>query len=1290
MGSTPFYELDQRDGTGQSDRFPYALADGYFDIDERSEAHLLGFAQAMARNLRFCDLDGATNASASWADLFAHDPLFVLADISNTNTGKLERANRVLRHHSRKHGELVELLHAAVARWNGALRQTTQPQLQPLASAIGQFLRNSLNERRRVVAALLEATPQARTDMLKRMAGPAAKSGPTLSSFLEESVHQYIGAIDYFKSLAAGGIDPARTAADQNPAVALYVAFLRLYRRVQDRLNTFPRKRIDFYYQQLLGAHRHSVRSDTVHLALTLAPGLPPALVPAGTRFPAGKDNDERDLVFASDEDIWLTDARVADLRVFNLDRNPQVSPHNVLGYVTRASVQRVDTETGADEDSLFGARHGGDDARIGLAIASGLLEVGEGARCISLSITCRNPAPVEGDEEKPLPEDSSTAADLVAVLANQAVAETQADAGAVSIVSAQRTQAGRQLVRRLGQILAREIVASDRWLSATDRVRIGKAAVRALGEDCEIPELLAMDRAALFYRVLRDALQVHLSGADGWVQPSDIVLRPLEPDGADSVAGLRIIIELSADEPAIVACDPSLHGDDLPVKHAVLRLCANPKSVFYAYSLLSSLDMEALGLTVQVRGARRLSMSGDLGPLDASKPFVPFGPQPGRDSYFAVGLREAATKPLTAATLNIEWSGLPQDFGGFESHYRGYPAPYNTELFLARTGVLGPGGWRTDGAEQPLFRRSVTTGQVCADMSLDLLQGQHFSPLSSVPADAAFRLDNLAQGGFFRVDLSPCDNGFGHAQYPQILTEVLMHNARRRKTKPVPNLPYTPMINSVTMDYAASESIRLRSSDSEAPEPNTARVFHLHPFGIREVSRHGRNRPVALMPHYFHDGYMLIGLSGEHAPGTLSLLFGLAGGQRKTTDDELDIAWYYVTGNELRPLPRDAVLRDTTAGLTASGVVTLVVPEDIDRSTTVLPSGLMWLAVAARGDLRPCPQLRRIATGAVRAERAPDGSQQKINAVRAGTITQSQPALPFIGQVRQPAESFSGREAEDRDQYVTRVSERLHHKNRACQVWDYERLVLEHFPDLHKVKCFANMRTDTTEPAPGHVLIVVVPKVSADEHEVGEALVNPQRLSEIRAFLAQHTSAFATVSVRNAAFELVQIRCSVQFRQRGRSGHYIRQLQQRISRYISPWQPGGYGADFGWRIRRKDIEACIGESPDVAFVTDFSMLHITRKMDSAYCLLDTARPDELADTSRDSLITHGIGAAHPDGDVQIGEIKPRYPWSLALPSRRHFIRSIDDLEYIKASPTGVGELEIGNTLILDSEHHGG
>ncbi len=149
-------------------------------------------------------------------------------------------------------------------------------------------------------------------------------------------------------------------------------------------------------------------------------------------------------------------------------------------------------------------------------------------------------------------------------------------------------------------------------------------------------------------------------------------------------------------------------------------------------------------------------------------------------------------------------------------------------------------------------------------------------------------------------------------------------------------------------------------------------------------------------------------------------------------------------------------------------------------------------------------------------------------------------------------------------------------------------------------------------------------------------------------------------------------------------SGVSITRLDRDISSYICPWKKIGYQAKFGWTIRSEDIESYIRSLDYVDFVTNFSMLHITQESDDRFILADTACP---------------LPDQQPEGDVEWSplsgvdnddRITPRYPWSLAVPARHHFIETINSIRHIDAEPTGIGELEIGTTFIINGIHSRG
>ena len=71
-------------------------------------------------------------------------------------------------------------------------------------------------------------------------------------------------------------------------------------------------------------------------------------------------------------------------------------------------------------------------------------------------------------------------------------------------------------------------------------------------------------------------------------------------------------------------------------------------------------------------------------------------------------------------------------------------------------------------------------------------------------------------------------------------------------------------------------------------------------------------------------------------------------------------------------------------------------------------------------------------------------------NGISSGTISKLSERIQAIKSVSQPFSSFGSRAAETDTDYYQRVSERLRHKNRAITLWDYERLILQKFPETN------------------------------------------------------------------------------------------------------------------------------------------------------------------------------------------------------------------------------------------------
>ncbi len=201
----------------------------------------------------------------------------------------------------------------------------------------------------------------------------------------------------------------------------------------------------------------------------------------------------------------------------------------------------------------------------------------------------------------------------------------------------------------------------------------------------------------------------------------------------------------------------------------------------------------------------------------------------------------------------------------------------------------------------------------------------------------------------------------------------------------------------------------------------------------------------------------------------------------------------------------------------------------------------------------------------------------------------------------------------------------------------------------------------------PGHILIVVIPCLKEQQSVNQKPMVNGCLLSEIKEFAEKLASPFAEIEVKNPTYELIQVRCTVKFSKEAGTGYYINKLNQDISDYLSPWNKTGYRVQFGWCIRRYNIMSYINTLGYIDFVTDFSMLRITNDCAGYFQLFDTVREN-----------------ANGEEVKEVREIGPLHPWSIAIPISRHYIKTMDKVEDIQPEITGIDELEICNTFIIN------
>lgn len=1248
------------DGTDQRDRLPAALDTRLFGVDETGFAERVAMSAALAAELRFVNLNG--HDSGDWGRLFDNDESLVLARIAAFDLEAMQRtlvrdaeaatlhelADRVA-----EHARLLDGWWTALARSE-----------QPAPRAVREHIELSIEQRLRDDLAWADArfgprvasdeTPQGYARQLSSLWRTASPVRPAAASNDREALRTigfaFLGTVGRLKSLAMQRLADSLETRRHEPAATLLIAFLKIYGSVQDDINGFAQRHVEFYYRDCLGLREAPGEPDSLHLVCRReARAEPEFLLPAGAAFDAGKDSAGRLVEFRGDEALVVTEAAVAALHTLRVDRDPLIAPERDFGFATRIKVAALpiaaDLGGRASADhchALFGGTAGTADATrdadLGLAIATPALFLAEGEREIQVVLR------VGADSG------SATLAGLVDEVA-----------GASDAV-AFRTA--------LGLLFGRWLVAGEA-LQETDLPRLREAAARFVDRPSGgrpwpgDPLYLLQDpgklsRELLFSRLVSGVFELKLTTAKGWWVPSAPDVLPA-PEG-----GLLLVIRLRREDPAIVGCDPALHGARWPTRLPVLRLDLSTQGRLYGYSLLAPLQLHEATVKVKANGVKDIVLRNDLGRLDPSKAFNPFGPMPTPSSYMVFGSQEIARKHLLALTLHLEWRNLPTGPGGFESWYRGYAPLYRGDDPTGTLAILQDGQWRDGtGAAQrlPLFDASGIDGRLRPLETLRFDAGaiRKYGRAAEPEALDAARVRN----GLFRLQLSGPEGAFGHAVYPLVLSESVSMRARRRRPTARPNPPYTPLAESLWLDYEATDTVALDRAGSDDDDP--PRLFHLYPLGLKALrpsivgSEHG------VLPRLDHDGNLYIGIAAPSLRGTLTLLFHLrtADAADPTRGDAMPrTSWATLKDDVWRPLAPSCVLSDSTAGFLTTGIVTLDLPDDLDDDDDVMPRGLFWLRLSADADFDRFAGLQAVHAQAVRITRVLAVPTPGLAATAEVGPVEPRRSIAGLAGVAPVGAPQGGRAAQDARRLHAEAGERLQHKHRASIPWDFERLVLARFTNVAKVKCFASRDlADAHESGRGRVLVAVVPDAPRNVPALATTAprLDANELREIHAYLASLASPWVRLRVRNASYDRIQVRCAVRCERGTHEGFVLRRVERAIIDYLSPWLDGGLPPRFGWSLRCEDVQEHLRTLDGVEAVTQLSLLQIACDDDGNYTFGDTA----------------GTAAGRRD------RLEPHRPWSLMLPMTSHLITLAGAADDPAPQASGIRQLAVGSSLVI-------
>lgn len=610
--------------------------------------------------------------------------------------------------------------------------------------------------------------------------------------------------------------------------------------------------------------------------------------------------------------------------------------------------------------------------------------------------------------------------------------------------------------------------------------------------------------------------------------------------------------------EEPLTPCNSDIHGID--TEYPAVRILIDEIPAIGID--IKSIKFKDIQIRVSVSDMHTFSLYSDVGEMDSSQPFYPFGTVGEKGSWFIFGSEELAIKKILNVSLKGTWNKLPD--GGYTAVYKDYALaqPVTNSSFKATCEWQENSRWNVCRNSPVQLFSTDASGNIKeeAEFHFDIAD---FSPLA---VGSTFRYNKKAKG-FYRIRLSEPSIGFGMDVYRQQFAEVMVHNskAKERYQKPVPAMPQVPMIADAVLGYTAMDSFG-----------ENDRLYRLNETNGYERVNLG-TESIQLLPD-LRKHYLYLNLDDVEGLKRIRLYFSLryvrrgSHGSTLASSGDSIIEYYDNEACQWKVFPTECILQEDSDGLTRSGFITLNTFDE--TNTSFIKGNEVWIRIGFENDIAP---ENIIVDGIwlncfkVMCEND-DGSP-----LPAGTIASLAEDDSRVLEVLQPMEGYGGKAAEDGQAMSVRLATRISTRNRALNTGDYEKLILERFSDIEKVCCIPASQESN------EIRIVVFPQ---PEKRVFPQLPN-WKLSEIEQYIKGYMSPFAKVRVINPTYEpltvdmIVILKDSVQD-----EGEVQRRLYRRIYNYFVQWLVDAQLPELGkrysyeglkaWLVNDEGIERCV------------------------------------------------------------------------------------------------------------------
>ncbi|WP_439695034.1 baseplate J/gp47 family protein [Mucilaginibacter sp. AW1-7] len=918
------------------------------------------------------------------------------------------------------------------------------------------------------------------------------------------------------------------------PHYALFITFLKLFKYAKQSLNTLTQRHLDFYYKEVLKLTPKKANPSHAHVIIELAKQVDEFMLAKGSAFKAGKDALGKDVTFTLDADTVFNKAGVAKLMsIYRGDDKDNIGTVINKGRWFASPVANSADGLGAKLKTLNGEWH-----------------------------------PFYNKEYFD---------------------------GALSAIDMPKAQIG--------------FAIASHYLFLNEGQREVNLNLEFAGANQFLPVNTAVD--------------CYVTTAKGWYKVPDTSVKVINKQNNSAAKECSAVyFILQGNDPAVVNYNPKVHGGTFKSLFPILKVyLKNEDATAYQYDDLKDRSLTSVEINVSVggngisfnqNGIKQLQISGDSGLIDSSKPFQPFGAIPKPGASFIIGNQELFTKKGAVVLMNIEWANMPASA----------KISYPSSNYLPATYVqfIKNGTWAPDGSSTPKKNLLLFSWGSSSNPVLTTAYERFALDDGTVVnyTDSYEPYDTKTNQGFLKITLD-ADLGFDTYQADQVTYLIKLANKTWTSTDGVPFKPYSPTIKSIYISYNAVTNYKIGTNDQKAFDGRAIQYYHLSPFGEAEQSKTlNPDESVFMLPQFNHAeenspaddvAEFFIGLDNLAAQQSVNILFQVLEG---TSDPVVSIykkliSWNYLSSNQWKAFTDQQVV-DGTAYLRQSGIISFQIPEGATTDNTIMPAGYLWIKAsisiptdpaAPAGSNKPgavCKLLNVLAQAA-QVTFADNGNDPAFlsTALPGNTISKLANAQTAIKKITQPYPSFEGKPVEDNTHFYVRASERLRHKDRAITIWDYERLVLEAFPEIHRVKCLNHTKYENGklyEDAPGYVTVITIPDLT-NHNEINplRPYTNADTITQIQAYLQQRVSCQVNLNVNNPIFEEVQLVFKLKLYEGRDYSYYSKLLKDSITRYLSPWAYGqADDVQFGGKIEKSVLINFIEAQYYVDYITDVQL----------------------------------------------------------------------------------------------------